>query len=341
MKFVTTGHQMLAPSTVRLQSQKNLEGYEFRPVSGPWSFFRRMRILAQGQIIEDIDNYNRTHEMMNIMTSRYNRDNDDIGGFGYRYDDENTYGTTTTTTYSGVAASGNRVLSFKPLSGLFKQNKWLPIRYMPITIELELVNSATDCLVLTADAGTFQNSSHTTQNTSETWNITNAVLKCDVCTLDNAVDNKIADHLLSGKPLPIHYQTFITQYQTTTSYNINISLNRAVSQLAALFVSFNYTDATFRSNNLFLQDFNTFYHPMAGTAAITSTSYDSTLELEYEFAIGSKKFPEYNLKSQGETFSQLEKTIKDVYFNDYNSTSIRPREYISDKHIIGINTSKV
>ena len=70
---------------------------------------------------------------------------------------------------------------------------------MPLTIELELVNSATDPLVLTgtdASGAVFQPTGETNANCSETWTITNVMLKCDVCTLDNAVDNQIADHLL-------------------------------------------------------------------------------------------------------------------------------------------------
>ena len=38
-------------------------GHELRPLGGPWSFFRRIRILAGGQVIEDIDNYNKTHDV--------------------------------------------------------------------------------------------------------------------------------------------------------------------------------------------------------------------------------------------------------------------------------------
>ena len=154
------------------------------------------------------------------------------------------------------------------------------------------------------------NAPFTATNTSVTWNITNAFLKCDICTLDNAVDNQIADHLLSGKPLPINYQTYITQYQTVTAWNINVAIARAVSRLSAFFVSFNYSNATFRAANVFLKDFNTFYHSMAAAADITTIDYNSTLELEYEFSIGSKKFPEYNIKSQGETYTQLEKNNK-------------------------------
>ncbi len=39
------------------------------------------------------------------------------------------------------------IVLFEPLSGLLNQNKMLPIRYAPITIELELVDSITDPII--------------------------------------------------------------------------------------------------------------------------------------------------------------------------------------------------
>ena len=47
-----------------------------RTISGAWSFFRRIRIMCQGTLIEDFD-YNRTHEMFEVWTSLHNRDNDE------------------------------------------------------------------------------------------------------------------------------------------------------------------------------------------------------------------------------------------------------------------------
>ena len=37
-----------------------------RPLSGPHIFFRRMRILCGGSVIEDIDYYNRVHELFSL-----------------------------------------------------------------------------------------------------------------------------------------------------------------------------------------------------------------------------------------------------------------------------------
>eukprot|EP00972_Heterocapsa_arctica_P076899 11342996-Heterocapsa_arctica.AAC.1 len=46
---------------------------------------------------------------------------------------------------AGAIRDGRRVL-FKPLVGLFNQDKLLPIRHMPIQIELELVSNKLDAI---------------------------------------------------------------------------------------------------------------------------------------------------------------------------------------------------
>ena len=39
-------------------------GVRLRPISGPWSFFRRVRLMAGGSILDNIDYYNRTCGVM-------------------------------------------------------------------------------------------------------------------------------------------------------------------------------------------------------------------------------------------------------------------------------------
>ena len=62
-----TGDGWLDPSTVRLvyTLKNNDTGANkfLRPLSGGWSFFRRARCLVGGAIIDDVDYYNRVHEM--------------------------------------------------------------------------------------------------------------------------------------------------------------------------------------------------------------------------------------------------------------------------------------
>ena len=61
----------------------------------------------------------------------------DIQGFDSRVDKDD--GAITQATRLGIPGGSRKYVSFKPLSGLFNQEKFLPLRFCPITIELELV----------------------------------------------------------------------------------------------------------------------------------------------------------------------------------------------------------
>ena len=58
IKINLTGQDWLDPSTVRFMfTINNLEagaGKQLRILGGPWSFFRRLRVLCGGTVIEDI-----------------------------------------------------------------------------------------------------------------------------------------------------------------------------------------------------------------------------------------------------------------------------------------------
>ena len=70
------------------------------------------------------------------------------------------------------------------------------------------MDSATDLIWSTYDAVT---GGITTVNNSELWSIKNVQVKVNMCTLDNALDNSYAQHLLGGRSLPISYNTFVSQ----------------------------------------------------------------------------------------------------------------------------------
>ena len=270
-----------------------------RNVSGPWSFFRRMRILCGGQIIEDIDNYNRTHEMISMMYSDERRDNDDIEGFEQRMKDPEFEGIEADV-YTGILGNNKKVVGFKLLAGIFEQTKYLPLRYCPIVIELELVNSKYEPILKPYQGN--DGSGINVLNTSVEWTISDVQLKCDLCTLDNALDNEYAQHLLEGKALPINYNTYVSQNQAISGTNISINVSRALSRLKTIFISFVHSRSI--ALNMHVKEFNNFYHPM-----IEKGVYDSTSELEYQIQIGSKLYPEYPVKSLSEAFSKLKQCV--------------------------------
>ena len=109
--------------------------------------------------------------------------------------------------FPGIAGGQSQTITFTPLSGILSQPKYLPLRYAPLTFELELVSDNTLPFVLNTILP------FTTANTSNSWKIQNVEMKLDIVTLDNALDNSYYELLLSGKSLPISYNTYIYQFQ--------------------------------------------------------------------------------------------------------------------------------
>ena len=132
-----------------------------QPLSwNPAVFFRRARLICGGQVIEDIDDFNRLSLMLTDLLPEDEQHDIACEGFGnfdfvkgtdeaeaadprkgYRMDDYDL---------SGNVHLARRV-QFKPMLGLFNQEKLIPLRYCPIQIELELVNQQADA-VTTAPA---------------------------------------------------------------------------------------------------------------------------------------------------------------------------------------------
>jgi len=338
-----TGDGWLDPSTVRmvytLVNNDSTETKILRPLSGAWSFFRRARCLVGGAIIDDVDYYNKVHEMMHILTSRNNRDNDDVEGFGTRWDADGVYGSWTTTTLGGIPGGNSnnaRTTSFKPLFGILNQPKYIPLSYCPIQMEFEIVNGAEDALAsANGTTGSFK-----TNDTSNQWQIQDVRIVCDLVTLDSALQNSYAEHVLSGKAMPINYSTYITQFQTITSSDFAVNVSRACSRLKSVFINFDNTHTIKdTATTLVHKPFNTFTHPMSGTD-YTGGGYDYSEELQWQLQIGSKNFPEYPVRSLAETFYQLKKALG-IQGSAFHSVSITPVQYRNDHFIIGIDTEKI
>ena len=136
-----------------------------------------------------------------------------------------------------------KVVCFTPMSGLLSQEKYLPIRYFPLQIELELVTSADDAYRQAAPPAIAA------------FTLSDIQVEVDLVTLDKSLDNEYAQHLLSGKPLPINFSTSTTSSQVIPSLNTIVNVSRALTRLESVFVSLS-SDAGTR------QEVNKFYHPM-------------------------------------------------------------------------------
>ena len=353
IKLLVSGDSWMDPSTCRVMFDlRNLASSAadalvkktLRPLGGPWSFFRRMRVLAGGQVVEDIDNYNRCHQLFSILTAKDSRDNDAVEGFGKRWDHINDLDADTVYNehnFSGIREGQAQTVLFKPLSGLLNQPKYLPIRYCPITIELELVTNETDPIV--GHAGAF-----TDENTSTNWQIENVQLKCDMCTLDNALDNSYAEHLLSGKALPINYNTYVSQLQSTLSgpntgqKSLRLNVTRALSRLKSVFVTLISPGPTTDADRAYVgrKDWNNFYSPMHGLNMGLVNQFNSDGEFEAQLQLGSKLFPEYPIRSHSEAYYQLRKTMG-IQSSSLHNFDIDSHDYRTWKFVWATDMEKV
>ena len=194
----------------------------------------------------------------------------------------------------GCDRSGNvylaRRVQFKPMLGLFNQEKLIPLRYCPIQIELELVNQQADA-VTTETSNGFQNGAN--------WDFSDIQCKCDLLELDSSLSNEYASHLLSGKSLPINFNTWNhTNQSTGLDINFSAHITRAVTRLKSIFISRHKPD------NVTHKQLNDFYHPCTINGALTLAN-----EHPYQVQIGSKLIPEYPVNSLAESYSQLKKTV--------------------------------
>ena len=84
---------------------------------------------------------------------------------------------------------------YRPLAGLLQVRRYLPLQFMPLTIELSLVDNPIDPIFfgpVLADgaavaAANAANTFHS-GSSSNLWSILNVQGKCDLVTLDNVCE---------------------------------------------------------------------------------------------------------------------------------------------------------
>ena len=234
---------------------------------------------------------------------------------------------------------------FKPLSGILMQSKFIPLRYCPLEIELELADmedpiiSNSNGLEGTAMATDLANS------TALTWKLESCELKCDICTLDNALDNNYVAHMLSGKTLQIVYNTFISNIQTVLSQDTQINVSRSLSRLRSVFLSLerdfseevNKTDRT----RWYYKHWNNFYSPMAvdtNTILTRHTQHNEIVSLQLQ--VGSFLIPQYPIRSHAECFYSLRKSLG-IQSSGLANIDINGNQYRNDKFIVGLDCEKL
>ena len=343
MKFNISGDQWLDPSTFRVMfTLNNLTPTGTNCVQplhwNPAIFFRRARIIAGGQTIEDIDDFNRLSLMFTALKSQDDQKEIAMEGFGLfdlQYDhtvggfnsetiaDEDNRKIYRTRDFdeAGPVVTSRTVL-FKPMFGLLAQEKLIPLRYCPLQIELELVNNAADCMFV----GNYNDFTCTDQ-----WSVTDIQCKMDLLTLDSSLQNEYASHLLSGKSLPINFSSYNhTNQSTNGDKDFSAHIHRALTRLKSVFVTL-YREGSYTSAHPGTRkQCNDFYHPAS------NNQYENLEWGQHQvwIQVGSKLIPEYPIKDSTEAFYHLRKTVG-------HPINIFSRWYHTTKYIIGLDMEKI
>jgi len=306
-----------------------------RPLGPVHAFFKRLRITMRGVVIEDIMDFNRVSEMFDLCTPTANRVNNLAEGFG-----NNWFNDRLANPKDIKGISTYQTVCFKPLCGIFMQSKFIPLRYCPLEIELELADmddpiiSSNVGIPVAADAGYF------TASNSILWKLQQCQLKADLCVLDNQLDNSYVNHLLQGKPLVMVYNTFISNIQTIVSPDHQINVSRALSRLKTVFLSLERNLAGERIK-WWTKNWNTFYSPMAINTMTTQTTNVPDNEItSLQLQIGATVIPQYPIRSHAECYYTLKKALG-LASNNYVSLDIDGNDYRNNKFIVGIDCEKI
>ena len=290
-----------------------------------------------------------------VVTVNTGADHNEWGRIGFRH---------TRHSLSGIPSNGQMRLGHKPCCGLLESNYYLPLRFAPLELEFTIVSDSNEPIVVPeGDAGTNPNETDKQGyyfqggNTSVLWEINNVIVRAEVITLDNTVDNNITKHLLEGQSLKL----IVPQYHTLTqTFNagggeINMNIVKSASKLSTSFVTL-YREkkqgtryGQFLPDNYVHKRWNYFYNPMINSeindgfdgGLIAGQGFqDFTRNLSWQFQVGNKKFPEFECQSLSEAFYFLRRTLH--YHNgDQNSLNVSYKQYRENKFVIGISFEKM
>lgn len=153
------------------------------------------------QVIHDTDYFNRTTHMFQMLKSAERGVNDFAMGFGVNLEaNQLTIDNVKLSATTAIAAGKSMTVGCSQfILGLLNQSYCVPLRYAPIQIEFEIVNTASDAVkgnIAAVGAAADK---------SESLLIQNVQLKCGVVTIDNVMYNNYTDLLMRGQNLPIHF----------------------------------------------------------------------------------------------------------------------------------------
>lgn len=377
IKFNLTGQSnWLDPQTIRLKfrlmNKDDVNNYDLYLLNAlPTNFFRRARLIVNGTVVEDVENFNLVCNLLHILKPAEARMNDAVEGFGL-YDKQAgqlpSIGLDILNVSPVIHSGQSRVATCSLPFGVFNQNKKLPLSFLQnMQIELELVNNFTDVLV-EQNTPIEPTEAGAQQNASTVWSIIEPVIEADIITLESQFNETYVSHLQKGMSIPIPFVSYYNSIQSAGGQSDPIiTLTRSFSRLETIFVTYfkkltywtaNRVKRNLEATHIPLKFCNYFAHPQyvfpygspSGTLNYQSTQPNYAVEqgyarqfqteVEVQMQLGSKMIPEYPMRTSAECYYHLRKALGCEKPGSAYSINISERDYRSHKFIVAFDLKR-
>ena len=296
-------------STLRIQltfTNNTADPQHFR-MRDPVSCVQRLRVFCAGTLVEDIHACNRVNEMMRILSPPGSNANDAVEGFGTNVsalDAPNADNMFILTVGKSITVS----LRLNRVSGLLSCGKDLPLRFCPVTLELEFADG------------------HLFMNQNPNYTITNACARHSFLVLDSSLDSEFVSRLLSNKQLLLSFNAFSTLYQTLPQTpDCAISIQRAFTRLNKMYCIFG-TSAEDKVDTM-----------MYPRLYLGSAFPSDDQCYSWQVSCGARNFPERRVETLDEQWAQLSEATGRDKSGKILPYSISGIDFVGTKHVLGVN----
>ena len=214
IRFRLADHGFLEASSVKLAlTLQNKGDQTITPVGQLMSLFRRARLFASSQLIEDRIELATESSITERLKDGARRINDSI--------EQHPVATYNSDQYATIGANKSRRLIAPTPFGVLNQSKWIPLHLVSggLVLEFELDDADTAF----GESGVV-------------LEITDVKLFANLHTIDSALANNDASHVLKGNPLYLHFTAVVASRHLVNGSNFTISLVRGFTRLKQCFI---------------------------------------------------------------------------------------------------------
>ena len=279
------------------------------PLGQAHVFFSSMRLLVNGQLLEECSDWNRLYELLLRCSSPEYQRMYAAMGFGLQEVDP-SYKYSDLRGARRIKPGEGKSVTMPLLCGLFQQHRFIPLSAMQLSLELTCSSPADVCKT---GMSVVEDGVTVTFNEGPI-SIQDVTITMDQIQLDSALQEQYMTKLLTSVlPIPLkcwHSSMFSLTGEADAT---TIGFSRSVSRLCTVWVSF-YSVSTIpgaqKAVNYFPSvqgsaDSATDYtHPFAGK----DTTPDSQA-LEYQFAIDGSRFPSVPIRTTTSAYASACKSL--------------------------------